>query len=334
MINFYQSDVWRYINASIFQKPIFEINMFWESYFWTVKSKKKFWFNFQWFQIMWIKAWFPNQTSFELLKETIYEISRDYTKDYWNIMFQFWFIDLLSQFPVSNLKNDEFVSSIRKTREENESFFINSMHLQPSFRENMPLSTIIFDLSQWYDSLFDSMSKSARAHVNKWNFRNLVFSLADREQERDEFYQVWFDTSREKWFNIFPQSTFKLLRDYLISTNNWNLFLAKLDWKIVSWSICFFVWESIIYMYWATNRWFWNVWWHHFLKSEIFKRGINNWFRYVDLLWTSPTWYPDHHLCWVSKFKESLWGNKLEYYWNFDYILNNHLYKLFKHLKS
>lgn len=334
MNNFYQSPIWRTINTSIFQKPVFEIDLFWKKYFWTVKSKKKFWFNLQWFQVMWIQAWFPSQDSYVLLKESLYEIARDYSKDYWNIMFQLWFTDLLTDFPVSSLKSDNHILSTRKLREETETLFKNSYNLLPSFRENMPLSTIIFDLTQWYDTLFQSMSKSARAHINKWNYRNLIFTLANTKQERDEFYNVWYDTSTDKWFNIFSKELFDSLRNFLNPKTTWNLFLAKLDWQIVSWSICFFVGETIVYMYWATNRKFWNVWWHHFLKSEMFKRWIENWFKTVDLLWTAPTWYPDHHLSWVSKFKESLGWIKLEYYWNYDYVFNNHLYNLFKYLKS
>lgn len=334
MDNFYQSTIWRTINTSIFQKPVFEINLFWSKYFWTIKTKKRFWFTAHWYQVMWIESWFPSEHSFSSLKDSLYNIGRDYWNDFWNIMFQFWFVDELQRFPVSNLKSDEFINTIKHQRETNNDYMNRTFGLCTSFRENMPLSTIIFDLSLWYDNLFQSMSKSARAHINKWNTRNLVFTLARNNQERDEFYQIWHETSTDKGFNIFSKSSFDSLRNFLNPKSTGNLFLAKLNWQIVSWSICFFVWKTIVYMYGATNRKFWNVWWHHFLKNEMFKWWIENWFKTVDLLWTSPTWYPEHHLCWVSKFKESLWGTKIEYYWNFDYILNNNLYKVFKYLKS
>ena len=44
---------------------------------------------------------------------------------------------------------------------------IKSFNLLPSFRENMPLATVIIDLKQKEEQLWKQMTSSARRHIRK-----------------------------------------------------------------------------------------------------------------------------------------------------------------------
>jgi lipid II:glycine glycyltransferase (peptidoglycan interpeptide bridge formation enzyme) len=110
--------------------------------------------------------------------------------------------------------------------------------------------------------------------------------------------------------------------------------LCKKDNEIVSWSLCLFIKDTIVFLYWATNREFGNIWWHQLLKYKIFERWHMNKYKSFDLLGGAPTGFNDHHLLWVSKFKESLWWEKIEFLWNYDLVLNPLTYNIFKFTKK
>lgn len=268
-----------------------------------------------------------NNTSY--INEELKRIKATFKKAYWDIFFQFWVTDLLDQYSVKMLDDEWFSDIIKNKRLENEKLIVNNLWLLPSFRENMPLATVSFDLSLREEDLRKSISKSARNHINKAKSRGLSFGLIEKDDEWLEFYDIWYQTAKVKWFHIIDQKLFLALKAYIISNRCWNLFLARKDWKIVSWSLCFFFDKNIIYMYWATNREFWNVWGHQFLKYEMFKWWWQNGFVSADLLWVSPTWFKWHHLDWVTSFKQSLGWTKIEYVGNYDLVFNKLLYKIF-----
>ena len=66
------------------------------------------------------------------------------------------------------------------------------------------------------------------------------------------------------------------------------------------------------------------------MKFKIFGHARKNGKTYVDMMWWAPTWFPEHPLNWVSKFKESLWWTKIEQYGSYDLVLKPTLYKLSK----
>lgn len=332
MENFYQSDIWKNICKDVMNKPIFEISFIWKNYFWVIKEKLFLWINYKWYQIMWIELWEKKQ-DFEYINQELSKLKRDFNVKFWDIFFQLWFNDLIYENDINNLKEWDILKSIRKIREQEEKFMHSKFWLRKSFRENMPLASIVYDLTIDKDNIYSQMSKSAHQHIKKWVSKWLYFELAC-EKDRYDFYEIWKQTSIDKKFNIISIDTYIKLKNYLLEKNYWKLFLVKKDWQIVSWSICIFFNDWLYYLYWATNRNFWNVWWHHLLKREIFYWCKTNWINFADLLWVSPSWYDDHHLKWVSNFKESLWWKKIEYLWNFDLVFNFNLYEWFKLMKG
>ncbi len=333
MFNFYQSKVWECVNRDIYKKPTFEVYFLWKRYFWTEKVSSKLWMSFRWYQVLWIELWDNRKNNIWEINNDIDKIKRDFNKWFGDMFFQLWIVDNIDKFDIIKLSDWDFVNDVKNKRLENDEYIRSYLWLKTSFRENMPLATLYFDLNKTEQQIWEEMSKSGRAHIKKWKTRWLEFWLADYH-DWDFFYDIWHQTSYDKWFNIIEKETFFQLRDFIIDNNCWNLFLVKKDWVIVSGSICFFIDNNIVYLYWATNRDLWNIWWHHFLKYEMFRWWMKNWFKWADLLWISPTWFDWHHLDWVTTFKQSLWWTKIEYLWNYDIVFNNKLYEAFRLMRK
>lgn len=312
-MNFYQNNIRRSISKDIFKKDIFDIILFWKKYWGIRKTHKKFWLKLSWFQVLWVKI--PKDITKEQISYELDILKKKY-KTRNNLFFQIWFINILEE---------HFYESRKDIQKE----FLEEYNLYPTIKENMPEATVIIDLSKTEEELYKSFSKSAKRNVSKAIKNNLYFKIADTK-EIEDFYNLWYETSKLKWFNIYPKKEYLKLLEFLRSTWTWNLYIVKKDDIIISWSVEITENNYSYYLYGATNRDFIKIWWHYFLKYEMFKYLKKKWVKKVDLLWVSPNWYENHHLKWVSQFKHSLWWEHIEYMWNFDLPLNNILYKLIR----
>ena len=317
-MNFYQNKIRRSISKDVFKKDIFDITIFWKKYWGVKKTHKIFWIKMHWFQVVWINI--PKNISQEQFKNEIQKLKQSFL-DWNNIFFQFWFI--------TNLQEPFY-----ETRQNIKWDFLKNYGLYPTIKENMPEATIVIDVTKSEEELYKSFSKSAKRNVRKAIKNDLYFKIAN-EKEINDFYDLWYKTSKLKGFNIYPKKEYLKLLSFLRSTWTWNLYIAKKDDVIISWSIEVTENNYSYYLYGATNRDFIKIWWHYFLKYEMFKYLNEKWIKKIDLLWVAPLWYKNHNLLWVSQFKHSLWWEHIEYVWNFDLPLNNMLYKLlrlkFKH---
>jgi lipid II:glycine glycyltransferase (peptidoglycan interpeptide bridge formation enzyme) len=88
--------------------------------------------------------------------------------------------------------------------------------------------------------------------------------------------------------------------------------------------------KSIICLYSFADRKQTTIGGQQYMKFKIFTRGRANGFTICDMMGGAPTGFPEHELASVSAFKESMGGNKTEYFGNFDLLLNPRLYKIFK----
>jgi len=105
---------------------------------------------------------------------------------------------------------------------------------------------------------------------------------------------------------------------------------AFLEGEMIAGTICLFDGEFIICPYGFYDRNFNNIGVQHFLKFALFQWARDNGYVYVDTGGGAPTGFPDHELTGVTEFKESLGGEKIEYYGNYDVIINKFLYRVFK----
>jgi len=324
-MSFYQSEVRQTIQEIVYQKPIFKIKLFDKEYFGTIKTKKIWFFQFQRYQILWVKL--PNDVN--IIKQEIKNIKNIYKWWFKNIFFQIWSINEMISFDIKNLQSIEFETTIKDIRLWLHKYFKETYSLEHSFRENMPESNILQELSRTEKEILNDMNESARERAQKGIKKNIEFRVA-REDEYDQFYAKRQETAGKKWFNTIPKDQYYRLIKYLVAENKWALFISKINDEIIAGTIWVYDNKNLICLYWFVNRKHTNSWWQQYLKYKIFNRWKENWFRTCDLMWWSPTWFPEHELAGVSAFKESMWWTKVDYYWNFDIVLNKYLYRLFK----
>ena len=196
----------------------------------------------------------------------------------------------------------------------------------------MPLATVEIDLTKPEDELYKDFSKSAKRYINKGRKLWLVFTKASDEDIKN-FYKVWADVARFKWFYIYDFETYKRLLDYLEEVNKGGLYVIKdKNGEIYAWNVFIIDQWIWIYLYGAVNRRCSKFGANYYLKWEWFNYFKKNWVKKIDLLWISPSWYENHHLKWVTQAKKSLWGKVIEYWGNYDLPVS-FLYNFVKILK-
>lgn len=89
---------------------------------------------------------------------------------------------------------------------------------------------------------------------------------------------MWQGVGYGKGFHIIPSWQYVALRDFLLTDTGslfhrgGNLFVTKLDGRIVSGSIVLYDLDTMIYLYGGTDRQAGNIGSHQYLMVEIMKR--------------------------------------------------------------
>lgn len=336
-MNFYQSDLRRYINQEIYQKPIFELSLFGKEYFGIVKSQRRLGKTLNRYMIHGIE-WVDLKKKNKELSETLAHIRRDYAKKRGDIFFQFGFLDEFEKVDTKLLKDDEKkVEQIQKQKMKLNQVLRDWYELLPSWREHMPDTTIKLNLTQWIQALRSWYSKSGKRYINKAKKEDLSFDVA-KGKEWSEFWEIWYSMAYDKWFSIVTKQQFIDLMDYLTTQNLGWLYIAKKWRKIVSWSVVLHhelgkKRKELIYLYGATNREFGSIWWHYRLTDQIMKRWAKKWYEAYDLLGVAPPWNTFHYLAGVSRFKQSFGGKTIMSSGNYDMVFNSLLYRAMQVIK-
>lgn len=331
MYNLYQSQLRKDIQTKIYDKPFFTIQLFGKEHFWLIKEKKIWPFTTKWLQIMGVE--FPSRPDWNLdqkyIKSELEKIKAKYKKEKWIIFVQLCLLNEITKFDNISKRPPEFIQDMRQKRLNLRKEIKDIYWLNVAFRENMPQANIIYDITKEDEILMKEMNSGCKERVKKAIKNWIEFGIASPDQY-DLFYEKWIELSDTKWFNIIPKFQYDKLIRYITQNNRWNLFTSHINWDLIAGSICLYDEHRIIYLYWFSNRKYSNIGWHHYLKFKIFWYARKEWKTYVDMLWGAPTWFPEHSLTGVSKFKESLWWTKIEQYWSYDLVINKYLYKIFK----
>ncbi len=328
MYNFFQSIIRKDIKTIIYNEENFSITLFDKEYFWITKKKTIWPRSLSWFQVLGVELPTNNPA---WIKEQVQKIYHDYHTSSSNIFFQRGIVNEILRFYNISHRSSEFWPGMRITRQKIEDRLYHDTGLVTSFRENMPLATIIIDTNKSDETLLKEMNSGAKNHVRKSLNHNIDFRTAT-PADYDTFYEERYKVSGFKGFNIIAKSTYIKLMDYLTTNNCGNIFIASKDGVILWWSIAVYHGDTITYLYWFSNRdpQYRNIWVHQFIKFQMFQRAREHNIQYMDLFGGAPTWFPEHPLTSVSQFKESLWWTKIERYGNFDIILNDPLYQILK----
>ena len=325
LYNLYQSKIREDIQTQIYGKKSFTEKLFWKDYFWLIHEKKMGPIDIKWLQIMGVEL--PEDK--EYIKKELLKLKKKYEKEKWIIFIQLCFLNEIIRFENCGPRDENFVENIKEMRLNIRHQIQSDYWLELAFRENMPQANIVYDITKTDEELMKEMNSWCKERVKKAIKKWIEFWIASPDQY-DLFYERRKEVSWTKWFNIIPKSQYNKLIRYITQNNCGNLFTSHINWDIIAWSICIYDENRIIYLYWFANRAYNNIWWHHYLKFKIFGHARKNGKTYVDMMWGAPTWFPEHPLNWVSKFKESLWWTKIEQYGSYDLVLKPILYKLSK----
>lgn len=325
MYNLYQSKLRRDIQTIVYKRPSMTITIFGKEYFALIKDKKFWPIKSQWIQIMGVEL--PSDK--EYVKQELLRVKKELSTKRTNIMLQLGIINEMISFENVSHRSESFQDDMKHMRLNLQKFICKNYKLKVAFRENMPMSDIIIDLSKTDEQLLKEMNSWAQSRIKKALKKEIEFGMAGPDQYK-LFYDKRVETSGDKGFNIIPYDQFERLVRHITLNGCGNLFLTNIGGELVSWSICLYDQKHIVYLYGFTNRNFGNIGSHHYLKYRMFSRARDNGFLYCDLMGGAPTGFPKHHLASVSAFKESLGWIKIEQYGSYDIVLNPVLYNLFK----
>ena len=328
MYSLYQSPIRKTLQIDIYKKQYGFVNLFWKDYFYLIKEKKIWPFKFREFQIMGLVI---PEDNWNMVRKELKKLKKQFWKSRWNIFFQLGIVNEITSFDNAWAREQNIVGKVKWMRLRTRALIKKETGLKVSFKENMPQTTILINLKKTDEELLKEMNNGCADRVKK-AIRKWVKVREWNLYDYDIFFDKWQITAWGKGFSTITRSQYDKLIRILTKTKRWNMFVSELDWDIIAWSICLFHEKTIVYLYWFTDRKYTNLWGHHYLKYWMFEWARDHWFQFCDLMGWAPTGFPDHPLVWVSKFKESLWGMKCEYYWNYDLVLNPLLYYSFKFL--
>lgn len=327
MYNLYQSKLRKDIQAKVYQKTNFSVNLFGKKYFGLIKEKKIWPLDLKRYQVMWVEL--PDDE--DLIKEEIKKIKTEFSGDKKAMFFQWWILNEIINFENMSHRSKEFTQDMKQMRLNIRKYMKNTYQLKLTIRENMPQCNIIYDINKTDEQLIKEMNSGCKGRVKKAIKNNIEFRVAD-PSEYTEFYIRRKELASHKGFNIITKEDYDRLTQYILDNKCGDIFISHKDGELVAGSVCLYDDHRLIYLYWfgnSANKKFRNLWWHHFLKFKIFAHARSRGMSYVDMMWGAPTGFPDHPLAGVTKFKESLWGMKIEQYGSYDIILNKFLYKLY-----
>jgi len=332
-MNFYQSKLRKIINKEIYKKPTFGSEFSWEQLFWITKSQKKIGKTLNWYMIHGVET--DLEANIWSLQEEIAHTTRDFKKSRGDIFFQYWCVHQLGEWETDDIKkNEKLIDEIKEKKVKLNTHVWEKYNMVPSWREHMPDATILMDLKQSWEELKAGYSRSCKRYINKAKKQKLTFVTARKEQWK-QFRKIRYEMSYDKWFSVLPEKLFLELMMYITQSDQGDLFLAMRGEEILSGSVMLWIEKDMYYLYGATNRAYGDIWWHYWLKNEIFNRAIDEWYVSCDLLWVAPPYHTKwHYLEWVTRFKQSFGGKTILYSWNYDLVYNAMLYRLMQALKK
>lgn len=194
MINFFQSPLREDIKTIVYGEQSFHITLFDKDYFGIKKEKKVGPLSLSRFQTLGVEV--PTHNP-KRIREEIKRIKQDYGSTRGNMFFQWGVInEILTIYNISH-RSEDFEAGMRTTRLKLEQWIDIQTGLIPSFRENMPLATVVIDTSKDDETLLNEMNSGAKSHVRKAIKKDIDFHIA-QPHEYESFYEEWYTVSKMK----------------------------------------------------------------------------------------------------------------------------------------
>lgn len=330
--NFYQSQLRQHINSDIYHKPTGIILINNQKYQYIIKRKSVLWVTLNRYQILGLEL--PLEYLVDPLKfrEWVMKACRTQFASQGDCFVQLWIINQLGIADTSMTKSAEYHTH-RDTIRRQHGSGIMRLGGYEWLVENMPAATIMIDLSKTEDELWSDLSRSTRNHVGKARTSWLTVEIANIV-DRDDYYEMREDTGAIKGFAVQSRVCYDALRDYLLSTKQWHLYVVRDGDTIIAGAVCVIVDDVYVYLYGGTRRDIGNMWHAQLLHWEIMLCAREQWFTYYDLLGCSPGSVQAHHLDGVTQFKSGFGWQKIEYLGNYDFPLVHWKYQMFRRYRK
>jgi len=169
------------------------ISLFGKEYFALIKDKKIGPITSQWIQIMGVEL--PNDKAY--VKQELLRVKKELRTKRSTIMLQLGIINEMISFENISHRSDSFQDDMRHMRINLQKFICKNYRLKVSFRENMPMSDILIDLSKTDEQLLKEMNSGAQSRIKKALKKEIEFGMAAPDQYK-LFYDKWVETSGDK----------------------------------------------------------------------------------------------------------------------------------------
>ena len=166
------------------------IRLFGRDYFALIKDKSFGPLKTQWIQIMGVDLPNDRQYVIDELKRVKKELSSKKT----NIMLQLGITNEMISFENVMHRSEEFTDDMKHMRLNLQKFLCKHYKFMVAFRENMPMSDILIDLSKSDEQLLEEMSGGSRQRIKKAIGKQIEFGMAAPDQY-ELFYAKWKETS-------------------------------------------------------------------------------------------------------------------------------------------
>lgn len=326
--NFYQSPLRQHINREIYRKPVGMITIGDQQYQYIVKCKSVLWVTLNWYQILWVELSLEYLTDPVKFREWVMKACRAQFASQGDCFVQLWLINQLGISETSETKSADYHTH-RDTVRRQQGSGIMRLGGYDGLVENMPAATIMIDLNRNEDELWSDLSRSTRTHIGKARTSWLVVEIASLD-DRDVYYDMWANTGEAKGFVVQSRACYDALRDYLLSSQQWHLYVVRDGDTMIAGAICVTVDDVYVYLYGGTRRDIGNMGHAQLLHWEIMMSAREQWFAHYDLLGCSAGSLQPHHLDGVTQFKSGFGWEKIEYLGNYDFPLVHWKYQMFR----
>ncbi len=123
----------------------------------------------------------------EVLEE-IQHIKHSFKNKWNNAFFQLGLVNEMISFDNVSHRSEEFKADMKQMRLNLQKFIGETYGVKTAFRENMPQSDIIIDLSKTDEQLLSEMNSGCKQRIKKATGKGLEFHVASPDQY-DSFYQ-------------------------------------------------------------------------------------------------------------------------------------------------
>ncbi len=181
-----------------------------------------------------------------------------------------------------------------------------------------PKKTLILNISKSEKELLNQMHKKTRYNIRLAKRKGVV---VEKSQNLEEFWKLLEQTSKRDKFSLHSKKYYKKI----LKVPGIELFLAKLNKKVVAANIVLFYKNCGVYLFGASNYKYRKLMSPFLLQWEQIKEAKKKGCKQYDFWGIDKKRWPG-----VTRFKKGFKGNEVEYPGAYDLVFRHFWYKVYK----